>query len=100
MAPSIIVAHANGIRITNVSLTGQNTTNQTTKVQFDVSWNNSWRVSARPVNWDAACVFVKFRLANCNWEHARILYRGNTVKVGSNVTVKSQLHYAQAFFAA
>jgi formylglycine-generating enzyme required for sulfatase activity len=30
-------------------------------VQFDLSWENSWRVSTAPNNWDAAWVFVKFR---------------------------------------
>jgi hypothetical protein len=78
---------ANGIRITNVSLTGQNTTNQTTKVQFDVSWNNSWRVSAGPANWDAAWVFVKFRVGTGNWQHARIASTGNTAPTGSTIAV-------------
>lgn len=30
--------------------------------QFDISWQNSWRVSTAPNNWDAAWVFAKFRV--------------------------------------
>jgi formylglycine-generating enzyme required for sulfatase activity len=58
--------NANNIAVSNVSTTGQNTnagTNNSanyTMVKFDVSWENSWRTSSGPSNWDAAWVFVKF----------------------------------------
>jgi hypothetical protein len=82
-----VATFANGIKIANVSLTGQNTTNQTTKVKFDVSWNNSWRVSAGPANWDAAWLFVKFRVGNGNWQHAFLSNTGHTAPSGSNIAV-------------
>lgn len=54
---------ANDLRISNVALVGQNTTDGYVLVQFDLAWDNSWRLppTLQPANWDAAWVFVKFR---------------------------------------
>ncbi len=64
-------------------------------IQFDLSWKNSWRASwiedaatnvtasALPVeNWDAAWVFVKYRVENgTGWKHATLsLDAGDHVK--------------------
>lgn len=57
-----ISVDANNISITNPKLTNQNTTDNYTFVQFDISWDNSWRTAAAPFNWDAAWVFVKYKL--------------------------------------
>ena len=66
-------ADANNIATSNVKLTGQNTTNHTTQVQFNVSWENSWRTSSGPANWDAAWVFVKYRVNGIGaWKPATI----------------------------
>ncbi|MEL6652272.1 MAG: hypothetical protein AAFQ87_15835, partial [Bacteroidota bacterium] len=48
-----LLGHANNIDLSNITLTGQNTTDQTVLVQFDVSWENSWRLNVGPSNWDA-----------------------------------------------
>ncbi|MDP5171806.1 MAG: hypothetical protein NWR72_16275 [Bacteroidia bacterium] len=40
---------ANNIEVSNVSLSWQNTTTQTVLVQFDVSWENAWRISVGPI---------------------------------------------------
>ena len=53
---------ANNIAVSNLSLTGKNTSDHYTLVQFDLSWENSFRVSTGPANWDAAWVFIKYRL--------------------------------------
>ena len=58
---SITGLMANNIEVNNISLTGQNTTSDFTLVQFYLSWENSWRISVGPANWDAAWVFVKYR---------------------------------------
>jgi len=64
---------ANNVVVSNVLLTGQNTTLQYTLVQFDISWDNSWRTSVGPSNWDAAWVFVKYRKkTHSNWNHATL----------------------------
>lgn len=62
--------YANNIQISGISLSGQNTTNHTVQVQFSVSWENSWRIAGGPANWDAAWVFVKYRLGSGPWQHA------------------------------
>ena len=63
---------ANNIAASNAVTTGQNTTAGTnaaanyTLVEFDLSWDNSWRASTGPSNWDAAWVFVKFMVGVSN----------------------------------
>ncbi len=54
---------ANNIALSNVSLVDQDTTNNTYDLQFDISWENSWRTAITPSatdNWDAAWVFAKY----------------------------------------
>ena len=54
---------ANNILVTDPSLTGQIVANHTVQVEFKILWNNSWRTStAVPLNWDAAWVFVKYKV--------------------------------------
>ncbi|HTY45716.1 MAG TPA: SUMF1/EgtB/PvdO family nonheme iron enzyme [Patescibacteria group bacterium] len=65
---------ANNINITNVFLTEQDSSAHTIKVQFDISWENSWRDA---VNNDAAWVFVKFSTdAGVTWKHATMKKSG------------------------
>ena len=48
------------------------------EVEFDLGWKHSWRTSSGPANWDAAWVFVKYRLPDetgkpsGNWRHATL----------------------------
>jgi len=82
-------AKANYMLVQNVTKLGNNPTNKTIQIQFDLSWQNSWRDS---INWDAAWIFIKFKDANGLWQHARINLAGfangagtsNTIKVGSD----------------
>ena len=69
---------ANNIEVSNISLTGQNTVDNYTLVQFDLSWENSWRISSGPSNYDGAWVFIKFRENGGNWEHGTINYVDGT----------------------
>ena len=70
---------ANNITVSNVALKGQNKVLDYTLVQFDISWNNSWRVSTGPSNWDAAWVFVKYRLkTQTTWNHATLNWVNGT----------------------
>lgn len=62
---------ANHVAVDNVSLTDQNTTDHYTHIKFDISWENSWRVSTGPRNWDAAWVFAKWKLhSGTDWHTA------------------------------
>ena len=68
---------ANNITVTSVSLTARNKTADYVQVQFNLSWNNSFRVNAGPSNWDAAWVFIKFKVGvNGEWKHASISTTG------------------------
>ena len=48
------------------------------EVEFDLGWKNSWRTKTGPANWDAAWVFIKYRLPDetgkpsGNWRHATL----------------------------
>ena len=86
-----IEVKANNISVTNVTLTGQNTTAGTNNlanyvlVQFSVSWENSWRSSFGPANWDAAWLFIKYRISGGNWLHAILNNTGHNAPAGSTI---------------
>jgi len=63
---------ANNIKVTNVRLANKNTVSDYVSVVFSLSWENSWRISSAPSNWDAAWVFVKFRQNGGAWQHATL----------------------------
>ena len=64
-------AFSNNVQVSNVRLTGQDTVNNFTMVEFDISWENSWRYANGPANWDAAWIFVKYRIGTSGqWQHA------------------------------
>ena len=86
----------NNIQVDNVSLKAQNPGAQFTMVEFDISWENSWRLNIGPSNWDAAWVFVKFRVNNGPWNHASLNYvngsaqsDGHSQPIGSTITTPS-----------
>ena len=56
----------------------------TADIAFDLSWGNSWRVSATPNNWDAAWVFAKFRVDQGDWQHVTL---GPLVSAPTDATV-------------
>jgi formylglycine-generating enzyme required for sulfatase activity len=92
--------HANNIQVSNVVLTGQNTASQFTFVQFDIAWENSWRVATGPSNWDAAWVFIKFRVGDGPWLHAFLNESGHTAGTGTTATITpGLLNTANAFNA-
>nr|MBI1230566.1 SUMF1/EgtB/PvdO family nonheme iron enzyme [Cytophagales bacterium] len=76
--------HANNIRVSNATMTGQKTADGVTQVTFDLSWENSWRLDSLSANnnWDAAWVFVKYRLpvllgGDGVWKHAKLTETGH-----------------------
>ncbi len=63
-------AFANNLIIESsyVSIDEQDTANQTARVGFEITWDNSWR---NEINYDAAWVFVKYSTDSGNtWHHA------------------------------
>ena len=93
---SVIGLKANNIAVTNVSLAGQNVSAGVnnaanfTYIEFDLSWDNSWRTSSSPVNWDAAWVFVKYRTVGSSvWNHVKLAPSGhNSSGTGTSYSVK------------
>jgi formylglycine-generating enzyme required for sulfatase activity len=57
-------------------------------VQFNLSWDNSWRTStSAPFNWDAAWVFVKYKVGTTGeWKHATLSSTGHTIPSGATTT--------------
>jgi formylglycine-generating enzyme required for sulfatase activity len=84
---------ANNIQVTNITFAGRdvsagpNNADNFIKLQFNLSWNNSWRVAGGPSNWDAAWVFVKFRVSGGQWQHALLHNTGHTAASGSSIDV-------------
>lgn len=65
---------ANNLSVSNTTLTGQDTSADTIKIQFDISWANSWSDSA---NKDAAWVFIKYSTdGGTTWNHATLKTAG------------------------
>jgi formylglycine-generating enzyme required for sulfatase activity len=83
--------NANNIQISNVSIHSQNIVSDFTMVQFDISWENSWRLGAGPSNWDAAWVFIKYRIGTGPWLHALLNDSGHNTGSGTAATVSPGL---------
>jgi len=64
---------ANSLVVENATFTDRNTTDHCGKIRFDISWDNSWRVSEAPANWDAAWVFTKWKhKTGTEWFHCTL----------------------------
>ena len=75
-------SRANNIQIANSALTGN--TGTSALVQFDLSWENSWRLGSG--RWDAAWVFVKYRTSLTGpWQHAKLNNTGHVAVAGSQI---------------
>jgi hypothetical protein len=65
----------------------------TRRVTLDISWGESWRGPDRPTwveapdNWDAAWVFVKYRVSGGPWQHATLADGGHVAPSGVVVDV-------------
>ncbi len=81
-------ALASGVDATNVLLVGQDISDgdpllHFTNVRFDIGWDYSWRDM---VNWDAAWIFVKYKVGGNPWQHATLDTTGHTAPTGSTIT--------------
>ncbi len=80
-----LFSNANNMLVQNVTTLNDNPSNKTIQVQFDLSWDNSWRDS---INWDAAWIFLKFKDANGLWQHAKLNVNGFQNGSGTSNTVQ------------
>ena len=70
---TVITCFGNNISVSNTKLMNKNHTDHTVLVNFDIAWENSWRTSSGPSNWDAAWIFIKYSIKNANdWHHATL----------------------------
>jgi hypothetical protein len=76
-----IITSANNVALTNVSVI--NNVNNTGKIiQFDLTWDNSWR-TASTGNWDGVWVFFKFKDNDGKWYPLRFTGTDNTMPPGA-----------------
>jgi hypothetical protein len=61
----------NFLNISNTVLASPDTIGKYRMITFDIKWENSWRTRGSPHNWDAAWVFIKYKVGNGEWRHAR-----------------------------
>lgn len=86
-----LAAFPNNISVNNVRIANQNEVNNFSMVGFNLSWENSWRSTSAPANWDAAWVFIKYKVSSGTWQHATLnTTNGNHVApTGSTIDVTS-----------
>lgn len=59
-----------GSLFANNLIIGAPSLTSTTTIQFTIQWDNSWRVTSGPTNWDAVWLFVKYQDCSTNlWKH-------------------------------
>ncbi len=81
---------ANNLVLENASLKEQSPLNDYTHIEFDVSWENSWRTSSAPNNWDAAWVFAKWKLDAGDWNHCTLSTTGSAGPAISTIEVPDE----------
>lgn len=89
------ILSANNVVVTNVTLTNQNTSAGVnnaanhTFIRFNITWDNSWRVTTGPNNWDAVWVFAKYQTFGGNYAHATLSTNSahHTVTTNNGVSV-------------
>jgi formylglycine-generating enzyme required for sulfatase activity len=74
---------ANNINVTPPTFTNGSDADGYGYVTFDLSWENSWRLSSGASNWDAAWVFVKYRVSGGEWLPANLHNTGHIAGTGT-----------------
>ena len=82
-------AYCNNIQVENVSLEDQVAADHYVFIEFDISWDNSWRTATVPNNWDAAWIFCKYRIAGGTWQHSTLHSGGHIAPAGSTIDAAS-----------
>ena len=54
-------------------------------IDFSISWDNSWRTSSTPNNYDAAWVFAKYRIDDGEWKHITISQSENQSEINTAI---------------
>jgi hypothetical protein len=91
---------ANNITVSNPTLTNGSAADGYGFVTFDLSWENSWRLSSGASNWDAAWVFVKYRVGSGEWLPANLHNTGHLAGMGTAADITVGLVDDNAAFHA
>ena len=93
---------ANNIALGTATLTDENVTEGCVYVTFDVTWEHSWRMSSGASNWDAAWLFVKYRVGGVGgeWLPAHLHNTGHTAGTGTAADITVGLLDDNAAFDA
>ncbi|QNR25015.1 SUMF1/EgtB/PvdO family nonheme iron enzyme [Croceimicrobium hydrocarbonivorans] len=78
---------ANNLSISAVRIASKDPVNDYAMVEFDISWENSWRLSSSPSNWDAAWIFIKYRVNRGDWAHASLNTSGGNHSIPSGASM-------------
>ncbi|MFN4896123.1 MAG: beta strand repeat-containing protein, partial [Pseudomonadota bacterium] len=76
-----------GASLSNERLLNYDTNTGVMELEFDLSWNYSWRLGTPPNNWDAMWVFMKFRANAGEWKHASLMDTGHTAPAGAAISI-------------
>jgi hypothetical protein len=83
------VGWTNNLFLENVSIVDIDTNNNTASIEFDISWDNSWRAISdaqtdhSSTNWDATWVFAKYSVSSGDWNHCTLATSGHSAPTGS-----------------
>ncbi len=94
-----VTLSANDIKVGKVRLTDESS-GSNVSVSFDISWENSWRTTSAPNNWDAAWVFIKFRAPGGVWQHAMLHNTGHNTGTGTSALLEVGLRNDKQAFDA
>jgi len=74
------LVYANNIKVSSTILTGRNTATRDVQIQFNLTWENSFFLNSGSSNYDAAWVFVKYKVGlNGDWNHASLSRAGGNI---------------------
>jgi len=82
-----VAAAANQIQVTELAIASREAGSHK-QVRFALTWENSWRCDLAgadqgdPSNWDAAWVFLKYRVSPGDWRHATLAANGHVAPDG------------------
>ena len=86
---------ANNLQISSPTLVPVNDISSSIYIQFNVTWENSFRLGINAKNWDAAWLFVKYRVAIASggdgiWRHVKLNTNSNYIPSGCTADVKQE----------
>lgn len=88
-----IYSHSNNLSISNVTTTNKDETNNLVSIEFDTSWENSFRDA---INYDAVWIFIKYRVplssgGDNTWRHVILNGTGHVIPSGFELSLASDL---------